>query len=338
MKSDSEEIFQVRLEVMKTVEKNIPDFIDKYLVPIEENWQPSDLLPDTNSEEFIDIFHQIREQSKELGYDFWVTLVGDTVTEEALPTYESWLMDVTGIDQVNGNQDNGWAKWVRSWTAEENRHGDVLNKFLYLSGRVNMREMEVTTQHLIADGFDIGTDRDPYKNFVYTSFQELATNISHKRVGKMAADKGNYILAKMCKIIAGDEMRHHLAYREFVKVILTFDPSEMMLAYQDMMKKKIVMPAHFIRESGGAIGSAFVDFSNSAQRIGVYTHHDYVDIIRKLNKYWELDQITGLNDAAEKARDYLMSLPDRLDRLTSRMKAPEYQHQFKWVSPEGMMG
>jgi acyl-[acyl-carrier-protein] desaturase len=24
------------------------------------------------------------------------------------------------------------------WTSEENRHGDLLNKYLYLSGRVNM--------------------------------------------------------------------------------------------------------------------------------------------------------------------------------------------------------
>lgn len=28
-----------------------------------------------------------------------------------------------------------WARWNRHWTAEENRHGDVLNKYLYLSGR-----------------------------------------------------------------------------------------------------------------------------------------------------------------------------------------------------------
>jgi len=337
MSNSSSDIHQVRIEVMKTIESQVPDFMDKFLMPIEENWQPSDLLPDANSEDFIERFHEIREHSKELSYDFWVTLVGDTVTEEALPTYESWLMDVTGVDQVDGCSETGWAKWVRSWTAEENRHGDVLNKYLYLSGRVNMREVEVTTQHLIADGFDIGTDRDPYKNFVYTSFQELATNISHKRVGKLAADKGNFLLAKICKIIAGDEMRHYLAYREFVKTIFTYDPSEIMLAYYDMMKKKIVMPAHFIRESGGQIGSAFVDFSNSAHRLGVYTHHDYVDILRKLNKYWDIENITELNEQAEKARDYLMKLPGRLDRLADRMKAPDYQREFKWVSPNGVM-
>ena len=83
-------------------------------------------------------------------------LVGDTITEEALPTYESWLLDLDGINQ---DPDNGWAKWIRTWTAEENRHGDVLNKYLYLSGRVNMREVEISTQHLIADGFDIGTQQ-----------------------------------------------------------------------------------------------------------------------------------------------------------------------------------
>jgi acyl-[acyl-carrier-protein] desaturase len=70
---------------------------------------------------------------KDLPYDFLVTLVGDTITEEALPTYESWLMDVEGIDNVEktvgqNGLDNG---------REENRHGDLLNKYLYLSGVSN---------------------------------------------------------------------------------------------------------------------------------------------------------------------------------------------------------
>lgn len=320
----------VRLEVMRHLEKDVESLIEKYLIPIEKIWQPTDFLPNSESDNFFEEVREIRELAKELPYDFWVVLVGDMITEEALPTYESWLMDVEGIDQV---ERNAWGKWVKHWTAEENRHGDVLNKYLYLSGRVNMKEIEKTTQYLIADGFDIGTDRDPYKNFVYTSFQELATYISHNRVAKIAKEKGNKQLFKMCNIISGDEMRHHHAYSEFVEKIFAVDPNQMMLAFQTMMKQKITMPAHFLRESGDKISTAFEEFSNTAQRIGVYTSADYVDILEKLIKRWELGNITNLSDEAEKARDYLMKLPDRMRRLAERMKIPENSYQFKWVEP-----
>lgn len=333
-------LHNVRLDVMNTIEPNIDEYLDKFLIPVEEIWQPSDFLPDPQAPDFYDKIEEIRELSKDMDYDLWVTLVADTITEEALPTYESWLMDVEGIDQHGPGEEhnaNGWSKWVRAWTSEENRHGDVLNKYLYLSGRVNMREIEITTQYLIADGFDIGTGRDPYKNFVYTSFQELATNISHKRVGKLAAKAGNGPLAKMCQIIAGDEMRHYLAYREFVKVIFEYDPSQMMLAFSDMMKRKIVMPAQFMRETGGHIGESFVLFSNAAQRLGVYTSMDYIDIMNKLIKYWDLGHITNLTGEAEKARDYLMALPGRLTRIAERLKFKETDHKFSWVTPNGVM-
>jgi acyl-[acyl-carrier-protein] desaturase len=243
-------------------------------------------------------------------------------------------MDVEGIDQMDNNGlGNGWSKWVRSWTGEENRHGDLLNKYLYLSGRINMREVEITTQHLITDGFDIGTDRDPYKNFVYTSFQELATYVSHNRVAQIAKKYGDNKLSKMCKLIAGDEMRHHHAYSEFVNRIFQVDPSEMMLAFQYMMKQKIVMPAVFLRESGQKVGSAFEQFSDSAQRIGVYTAQDYVEILQKLIDKWQIDKITGLTAEAEKARDFLMKLPARMARISERIVIPQESHIFKWVQP-----
>jgi acyl-[acyl-carrier-protein] desaturase len=74
------------------------------------------------------------------------------------------------------------------------------------------------------------------------------------------------ILSKMCKMIAGDEMRHHHAYSEF-GAIFKVDPSEMMIAFQYMMKQKIVMPAHFLRESGEKISTAFEQFSDSAHAL-----------------------------------------------------------------------
>lgn len=318
----------VRLEVMEYIDKDVDNYVEKFLISPEKIWQPSDFLPDPTSEKFLDEIKEIQELSKDLPYDFWITLIGDTVTEEALPTYESWIMEIDGVDN---EERNGWSKWFRAWTAEENRHGDVLNKFLYLSGRVNMREVEISTQYLISDGFDIGTSRDPYKNFVYTSFQELATYISHNRVSEIAKKYGVKRLARMCKIIAGDEMRHHLAYAEFVKRIFEVDPSEMMLAFQHMLKLKIVMPAHFLRESGEKIGKAFEIFSDSAQRLGVYTSLDYVDIIRKLINMWNIDSITNLNEEGKKARDYIMSLPDRLDRIAQRIVVPAESPRLKWV-------
>ena len=326
-------IKNIRKEVMLTLEKNVDSFLTDYLIPPEKIWQPSDFLPNPQSNSFMNEVEEIRALSKELGDDFWISLVGDMITEEALPTYESWLMDLDGISQHEENGDNGWAQWIRKWTAEENRHGDVLNKYIYLSGRVNMREVEVTTQHLIADGFDIGTSRDPYKNFVYTSFQELATYVSHNNVAKIARKAGMKNLSKMCKIIAGDEMRHHKAYTEFVRQIFAVDPSEMMLAYFDMMKMKITMPAMHLRESFEAKGSLFETFSEVAQRAGVYTSFDYVDIMRKLNSAWEIDKISGLTAEAEKARAYLMRLPERMERIAERIVIPDTNHQFKWMNP-----
>jgi len=323
-------IKNMRLEVMQFLENKVEGFMDQYLIPVEKIWQPSDFLPNSESETFFEEVKELRELAKDLPYDFWVAMVGDTITEEALPTYESWLMDVEGVDNVERNP---WSKWVRQWTGEENRHGDVLNKYLYLSGRVNMREVEITTQYLISDGFDIGTGRDPYKNFVYTSFQELATYVSHNRVSQLAKSYGDNKLSKMCKMIAGDEMRHHHAYSEFVTQIFKVDPSEMMLAFNYMMRNKITMPAGFLRESGEKISSAFEQFSNSAQRIGVYTANDYVEIMQKLIDKWEIDKISGLTDEAEKARDYLMKLPGRMAKVSERLVVPADSFIFKWVEP-----
>ncbi|AKD57609.1 fatty acid desaturase [Spirosoma radiotolerans] len=314
---------------MRFVGEKIDASIDEFLKPIETNWQPADLLPDTTKESFLDEVKLLRESTRELSYDYVAVLVGDTITEEALPTYESWLMDMEGVEQ---GSTTAWTRWIRSWTAEENRHGDLLNKFLYLSGRVNMRAMEVSTQYLIADGFDIGTGRDPYRNFVYTSFQELATNVSHRRTATLAKQAGCNQLSKICGVIASDEMRHAKAYKDFVRQIFEVDPSEMMLAFEDMMRKKIVMPAHFLRESGVKIGQTFSHFSDAAQRLGVYTTYDYIEIAEALLVDWKVDAITDLNDAGQRARDYVMALPARLRRIAERTKVPALEYPFSWIA------
>lgn len=314
--------------MMNHVENFVEKSLSKFLRPVDQNWQPADFLPDSRSASFFDEVRSLQERARELAYDFWAVLIGDTITEEALPTYESWLV---GMEGVNQDGRGGWTRWIRGWTAEENRHGDLLNKYLYLSGRVDMRQVEISTQYLLSDGFEIGTGADPYRNFVYTSFQEMATLISHKRVGDIAKAQDNPELARICNKIAADEGRHAHAYQSFVTKILEVDPNEMMLAFADMMKKKIVMPAHYLRELGVDLGSTFSHFSEAAQRLGVYTATDYVDILESLLTLWSIDKVPDLNEAGERARDYLMKLPDRLRRVSERLKIPESNYEYSWI-------
>jgi acyl-[acyl-carrier-protein] desaturase len=196
-----------------------------------------------------------------------------------------------------------------------------------------MREMEISTQHLLADGFDIGTARDPYRSFIYTIFQELATNLSHRRVAQFAKQAGDDILAKICGNVASDEARHANAYKSFASKIFKIDPSEMLLAFEYMMRKKILMPAHFLREKDVAKGVTFRHFSKAAQLIGVYTATDYINILQSLIKEWEIETQRFLSDAGERARDYIMALPSRFSRLTERRSQPVSSYQFSWIRP-----
>ena len=100
-----------------------------------------------------------------------------------------------------------------------------------------------------------------------------------------------------------------------------------------MMTQKITMPALFLRESGEKIGLAFEQFSNSAQKLGVYTANDYVEIMQKLIERWQIDKIGNLSDEAEKARDYLMKLPARMAKVSERLVLPDENYIFKWVQP-----
>ena len=248
--------------------------------------------------------------------DLLVVLIGDMVTEEALPTYQTLLNTFEGCDDPTGTTDSAWARWSRGWTSEENRHGDLLNKYLYLGGRCDMRSIEVTIQHLITSGFNPGAQKDPYRGFVYTSFQERATKISHGNVGKLARQIGDRNLDKICAKIAGDEGRHEKAYQTFVTEILKRDPDGLLEVFGDIMRGQIVMPAELMTD--GHDKDLYENFSNVAQRLGVYTALDYADIIEHLVRIWDLENIDGLSSSGEKEREYLCKLPQRYRKLAER--------------------
>ena len=171
-------------EVIRAIEPAVADHLS-LLLPLDRAWQPTDYLPDLETESWRDEMAAFRQAAEAVSDELLVVLVGDMVTEEALPSYSVALNGLVKDDE--GTSPAPWARWLRGWTAEENRHGDLLNAYLRLTGRVDMRAVERTVHALIANGFNPGSQADPYNLLVYTSFQERATRISHGNVGRMAA-------------------------------------------------------------------------------------------------------------------------------------------------------
>ena len=141
-----------KIEIFKSLEDWAEQNILTHLKPVEKCWQPQDFLPDPSSDGFEEQVKELRERAKEIPDDYFVVLVGDMITEEALPTYQTMLNTLDGVRDETGASLTSWAIWTRAWTAEENRHGDLLNKYLYLSGRVDMKQIEKTIQYLIGSG------------------------------------------------------------------------------------------------------------------------------------------------------------------------------------------
>jgi acyl-[acyl-carrier-protein] desaturase len=83
------------------------------------------------------------------------------------------------------------------------------------------------------------------------------------------------------------------AYQRIIEKLYEIDPNGTMMAFGDMMKKQIVMPAHLMDDNehakiNGAGRNLFADFSNVAERTGTYTAFDYADIVEFLVKKWKV--------------------------------------------------
>ncbi|XP_019251468.1 PREDICTED: LOW QUALITY PROTEIN: stearoyl-[acyl-carrier-protein] 9-desaturase 6, chloroplastic-like [Nicotiana attenuata] len=324
-----------KLQVFKSLEPWVTQSVLPLLKPVENSWQPNDLLPDPSqpSDEFVDQVRALRKRTCELSEDYLVVVVGDMITEEALPTYQTWINSLDGVRDDTMSSSSPWAIWSRGWSAEENRHGDLLRTYLYLSGRVDMKMIERTVQHLIGSGVDVSTENNPYLGFVYTSFQERATFVSHGNTARLA--KGaDPILARICGTIAADEKRHENAYVKMVEKLLELDPNDSMLAIATMMKKRITLPAHLMYD--GCDPDLFDHFAAVAQRLGVYTSHDYADILEFLIDRWALEKLEGIKDEAKRAQDFVCGLPSKIKRLQERAderakKLELRQVKFSWI-------
>ncbi len=286
------------------------------LTPVDQAWQPTDFLPDLTAEDWSDRVTRFRESARQVSDELLVVLVGNMITEEALPSYSMSLDRI--VQDETGTDEAPWARWLRGWTAEENRHGDLLNAYLRLTGRVDMRAVERTIHHLLRNGFDSRNRGDAGAALIYAAFQERATRITHGNVAKLAARQGDEGLARICRKIAGDEARHEMFYTRVVGQIMEREPEAGVLAFRAMIKGIISMPGRHMFD--GRDPDLFDHFAAVSQRLGTYTVLTYAQIIDHLVKAWGVAH-RSVSGKAARAQDYLCQQAEKYRRFAAEIEA-----------------
>lgn len=326
--SDPQRIPEVQKEVLQGLRAFVQENLG-LLLSIEKAWQPSDYLPDLSEADWREQLTTFRAPAEQLSDDVLVVLIGDMVTEEALPSYSVSLNLIAGDEE--GTSQDPWALWLRGWTSEENRHGDLLNAFLRLTGRVDMRSVEVTVHHLLNNGFDPRVFPDLYAGLVYTAFQERATKISHNNVGRLAGAEGNPSLEAICRRIAGDEARHEAFYTRAMNAVIDQDPEGGVVTCARMLRRVIAMPGRLMFD--GKDPDLFDHFSIVAQRMGVYTVRDYADIVRHLVQTWGI-AARSVSGKGARAQDFLCKHAERVEAqadIVAERIAAEPRVPFSWL-------
>lgn len=318
-------------ELLRSLENHVAENLERYFRDPGKIWQPADFSPDFSTEN-LELQHR-RVLARTVGIEELIVLVGDTITEDALPTYSAWLRVI--VDDPSGTSDNPLAVASRRWSAEERRHGVLLNYHLLLDPRINHRMVEKTIHYLIARGFKTKA-LNPVEGFVYTSFQERATWISHSNLGKMVT--ANNYLRDTSDAVAKDEKRHEEYYKTvLMKKIFELFPETAITAFANMLQDRIDMPAINMQdgEENHTKETLFDRFSMVAQKIRVYTAQDYVNILKHLSEHWGVKDLVVSGPDAQSAKEFILELPERIQRVADRKAetSPKYETpKFGWIN------
>ena len=193
---------------------------------------------------------------------------------------------------------------------------------------------------MIEHGFNPQVGEDPYAFLVYTSFQEAATQVSHRNTATLTRRQGAIDLAKLNAKIAGDEGRHKRLYVDVMSEVFRQDPEGGIMALRHMLGRSIVMPAARMTDGepfpqGASQSERFTQFADVAQSLGVYTTADYLAIMNELRSTWDIDNLSVLGSAA-KAQDQIGKIAyiteRRAEQTIEEAKIRARKHTFPWLN------
>ncbi|MCG6914465.1 acyl-ACP desaturase [bacterium BMS3Abin03] len=303
-----------KVEVLSELESNVKDWMEKH-VSKRNLWFSSDFLPadEKNNGDKENIFLKLRERAKAIKDSARIAIGLNLLTEEGLPHFHRIIATHLGHDSF-------WAKWNNMWTAEEDRHGDVLRDYVRDSRLFNFTNLDQLQFAYAEKGFNPEWDKDPYRVFVYTTLQERATQFSHKNTGDHIGDD-EPLIKGVPSNIAADEARHYTFYRNVFKAILEINPNRALNSALEIMPA-IDMP--------GVSMPNFREMADVVRRANIYGPWDYKKIVEEALKFWNIEILEGLNEIGRKAQDKLMAIPKRLEKVAEYLEQKTKKKTFSF--------
>ncbi len=293
-------------KLLKEIEPVAGDLLNRHL-GVAKEWFPHEMVPYSRGKDFVpgsqwdkndaDFGSVSNEMSEAVRASLYVNLL----TEDNLPYY------FRDIDQLFGN-DGAYGEWGRNWTAEEGRHSIVIRDYLTVTRAIDPVALERARMQQVRSG-QVPAPLDLYEALAYLTLQELATRIAHRNTGKMMNDEvGEAIMSR----VGNDENLHYLFYRDLATAAIAVDPSNMVIGIERAVRT-FAMPGTGITD--------FEKLSREIARVGIYDlliHHDQI-LQPVVMRHWKLEQLTGLTDEAEKAREALFKRVARIGKVGAKM-------------------
>ncbi|MEK6755520.1 MAG: acyl-ACP desaturase [Bacteroidota bacterium] len=301
-----------KFEVLADLEQIVKGLIEKHESK-RELWFSSEILPADEGVANEKEMAELRDRARGIPDSVRVALALNILTEEGLPHFHRLIAENLGSRTY-------WSQWNNLWTAEEDRHGNILRDYARDSRLVNFRALEKLQFNYLRSGFNPDWGGDPYKIFVYTTCQEKATQISHMNTGKISSAQ-EPLLDSITQKVSQDEARHYAFYMNVFREIIERDPNEALVSAASIMPS-IEMPGISIAN--------FNDYADVVRRSGIYGPRDYKKIVDQLIQSWKIELLTSLNELGRKAQEKIMSIPARLERIAEYIESRSTAKSFRF--------
>ena len=294
--------------ILRELEPVAGKLLDRHM-GVAKEWFPHEMVPYSRGKDFEPGKRWVPEDADfgTAGSDIDEAVRGalfvNLLTEDNLPYY------FRDIDRMFGS-DSAFGEWSRNWTAEEGRHAIVMRDYFTVTRALDPVALERARMIQVRGG-NVPRPADALEGLAYVSLQELATRISHRNTGKFMTDPiGTEIMSR----VGNDENLHHLFYRDLTSAALEIDPSSAVLGIEKAVVN-FAMP-----------GQGIPDFDRLAKEIaraGIYDlliHHDQI-LVPVVKRHWKLEELTGLSDEAEKARENILRHMERTEKVGRRLSS-----------------